>query len=33
MFGNISGLLGNLDECEITDSDRQKGIDIRELIK
>ena len=30
--GNCSGLRGNLDECDITDEDRKKGIDIAELV-
>ena len=40
LSGNISGLSGNctnisgdLDECELTEDDRKKGVDIRELIK
>ena len=30
--GSCSGLWGNLDLCEITDSDRQSKINIRDLI-
>lgn len=30
--GNCSGLSGDLDECDITDEDRKKGIDIAELV-
>ncbi len=30
--GNCSGLYGNLYECDITDEDRKKGIDIAELV-
>ena len=31
--GNLSGVTGNLDDCDITKEEREKGIDIRELIK
>ena len=31
--GNLSGVWGNLDGCEITAEDREKGIDITDLIK
>ena len=30
--GNFTGLSGDLDECDITDEDREKGIDIDELV-
>ena len=30
--GNCTGLRGDLDECDITDEDRKKGIDIAELV-
>jgi len=29
--GNASGIVGNIDDCEISDEDRKKGIDIRKL--
>ena len=31
--GNLSGVSGDLDDCEISDDDREKGIDIEDLIK
>ena len=31
--GNLSGVRGDLDDCYITDEEREKGIDINELIK
>jgi len=30
--GNVSGISGNVDGCEITNAEREKGIDIVELI-
>jgi hypothetical protein len=30
--GNCTGLSGDLYECDITDEDRKKGIDIAELV-
>ena len=30
--GDLIGVQGNLDKCEITDKDRQQGIDINDLI-
>ena len=30
--GNCTGLRGDLYECDITDEDRKKGIDIAELV-
>jgi len=30
--GNCSGLRGDLDDCEIIDQDREKGIDIKDLM-
>jgi hypothetical protein len=30
--GNCTGLCGDLYECDITDEDRKKGIDIAELV-
>ena len=30
--GDCTGLRGDLDECDITDEDRKKGIDIAELV-
>ena len=32
MIGNCTGLRGDLYECDITDEDRKKGIDIAELV-
>ena len=32
MIGNCSGLRGDLYECDITDEERKKGIDIAELV-
>ena len=32
MIGNCTGLRGDLYECDITDDDRKKGIDIAELV-
>lgn len=31
--GNCEGVKGNLDDCEITDKERKKGIDISELVE
>ena len=33
LYGDCTGLRGDLDDCEITDEDREKGVDIKELIK
>ncbi len=33
LSGNCSGLRGNLDECEISNEDRAKGIDIATLVR
>ena len=33
LSGNVSGLSGNLDACGITNEEREKGVDIKELIK
>ncbi|MHA1353563.1 MAG: hypothetical protein ACTSR1_00125 [Candidatus Heimdallarchaeota archaeon] len=33
LYGDCSGLEGDFDECEITDEDRNKGINIRDLIR
>lgn len=30
--GNCTGLWGNLDDCEITDDERDNGIDIQDLV-
>ena len=30
--GDLSGLWGNLDECEISDEERKAGIDIEKLV-
>jgi len=31
--GDCSGLRGNLDECDITEEDRKRGVNIQSLIK
>ena len=31
--GDVSGIRGNLDKCNITDDEREKGIDINDLIE
>ena len=33
LSGDVSGLSGDVSDCEITEEDRAKGIDISELIK
>jgi len=33
IYGNVSRLSGDVSDCEITDEDRAKGIDISKLIK
>ncbi len=33
LTGDCSGLTGDLDECEITDEDRVRGIDVRTLVE
>ena len=30
--GNLSGIRGNIDDCEITQEERDKGINIHDLI-
>ena len=30
--GNLTDVCGDLDECEISDSDRKKGVNIEDLI-
>lgn len=30
--GDVSGISGNIDDCEISESDRITGIDINELV-
>jgi hypothetical protein len=32
-FGDLSNIRGNVDDCEITDDERKKGIDINDLVK
>jgi len=32
LSGNCSGLYGDLDACEITATEREAGVDIRDLI-
>ena len=31
--GDLSGVRGEIDDCEITDEERKRGISIKELIK
>ena len=31
--GNLTGVMGDLDACEITEEERQMGIDINELVQ
>lgn len=33
LWGEITGLRGNLDDCEITDEERKKGIQITDLVE
>ena len=33
VFGDATNVKGNLDECKLTDEERKKGVDIKELIK
>jgi hypothetical protein len=33
LSGDCSGLRGDLDDCEITEEDREKGINIKDLVK
>ena len=33
IYGDCSDITGNLDECDISDDERKKGVDIRELIR
>ena len=33
LWGNVSGLRGDVDDCKITDEERENGVDIKELIK
>ncbi len=30
--GDVSNIWGNIDDCELTDEERKRGIDINELI-
>jgi hypothetical protein len=32
-YGDLSGISGDLDLCEITDEDRENSIDIKDLIQ
>ena len=32
LSGNVSGLSGNVDDCLITDKERKKGIDVKDLV-
>jgi uncharacterized protein (UPF0179 family) len=31
--GDVSGIRGDVDDCKITDEERENGVDIKELIK
>jgi len=31
--GNVFGISGNIDDCELTEEDRKKGVDIENLVK
>ena len=33
LTGDLSNIRGNLDDCEITEEERKKGIDINDLVK
>ena len=33
LSGNVTGLRGDVDEAEITDKERQKGVNVKDLIK
>ena len=33
IWGDVSGIEGNVASCEITEEERKRGIDIKELIK
>lgn len=33
LSGDCSGLRGNLDDCELTDEDRENGIDLADLVE
>ena len=33
LFGNVTGLRGDVDEAEITDKEREKGVNVKDLIK
>jgi len=30
--GNLFGIWGNIDDCDLSDDDRKKGIDVQDLI-
>ena len=30
--GNVSGMRGDVNDCELTDEDREKGVDVKDLI-
>ena len=32
IYGNVSGLRGDVDDCSITDKERQNGIDVKDLV-
>ena len=32
LSGDVSGLRGNVDDCSITDKERKKGIDVKDLV-
>ena len=31
--GNVTGIIGDINECELTDKEREKGIDIAQLVE
>lgn len=33
LWGDCSKICGNLDECDLTDGDRQRGVHIKDLIE
>ena len=33
LFGDVSELRGDIDDCEISDEKRLEGVDVRDLIK
>ena len=33
LSGDATGIRGNVDDCEITDEEREKGVDVKALVK